>query len=223
MDTTNAVSLHILPLMSGNTSTQTHSIHTVVKRTWGHLSHAWYSKYKPRHQAKELSRAWKIHSSFLFPARLKVHGRERAFNQWNQWGIRALEGRFGCTVLQNIFKKKNSPGLPAVSQASAGPVAQPLHVSVKTGKGERMIAGHWCQFMMEQHKIFPALWMCTYIYSPLPSALLCCKEAAESDWQLGTKCSVRPVMGSSAVKSVFHLGPTFTQEKGKTRKFYLTL
>ena len=101
--------------------------------------------------------------------------------------------------------------------------SQPLHVSVKTGKGERMIAGHWCQFMMEQHKIFPALWMCTYIYSPLPSALLCCKEAAESDWQLGTKCSVRPVMGSSAVKSVFHLGPTFTQEKGKTRKFYLTL
>lgn len=43
-----------------------------------------------------------------------------------------------------------------------------------------MIVGHWCQFMMEQHKILPALSTHTFI-APYPSALLCCKEAAESD------------------------------------------
>lgn len=48
-------------------------------------------------------------SPFLFPTGIELKStEEQEFSQWNQWGPKALEGRFGCTVLQNIFKKKTA-------------------------------------------------------------------------------------------------------------------
>lgn len=145
------------PLMSGSTSTQTHTGYILQgKGPEGiRVMHGVDTNLGPiqRSQGPQRKMIFSFPSPFLFPTGLELKStEEQEFNQWNQWGPKALEGRFGCTVLQNIFKKKTA-------QMPAGPECRPLHLGVRHGK--RVIAGHWCWFVMEQHKIFLALWTCT--------------------------------------------------------------
>lgn len=72
------------------------------------------------------------------------------------------------------FRKK--PPRPLSSSPSIGWSSGPTSPS----RQGRVITGHWCRFMMEQHKIFLP---CEHEYehSPFPKALQCYKEAAESN------------------------------------------
>lgn len=161
-------------------------------------------------------------SPFLFPTGLTLKSMEE--KELSISGTNEGPGPWRVDLVVQYYKiylRKNSPGLP-VAQVSAGPVARPLHVGVGQRRGREWLLGTGVSSWWSSIRFSLP---CEHVHkhSPLPSALLCCKELAESKWQLGTKCSVRPVMGSSAVKSVIHLGPIFTQGQGKTRNFYLTL
>lgn len=77
-----------------------------------------------------------------------------------------------------IYLRKKQPRPPSSSPSVSW--SRGVTSMSRCWKGEEVIAGHWCPVMMEQHKIFLALWTHTNT-APLPSALLCWKEAAESD------------------------------------------
>ena len=96
-------------------------------------------------------------SPFLFPTGLKlkfVEEKELSISGTNEapgpWRVDLVVQYYKIYLRK---KQPRPPSSPSVSWSS-GPTST---CRCWTGKGERVIAGHWCQFTMEQHKIFPAL------------------------------------------------------------------